>query len=319
MLEDMSYDTLVVGGAGGLSTQLEPTQFVSPFMSDVISSALLGTGEVLSSDTSTALLQTQIASWRRPARTLGRELDAICEALGADTTWRVLSDGTLWVGNEPETPIPADVQDYDVMSWDASQGMTVIASEDPTVLPGQSWSEVVAGIVGTVIHNVTADATRTELYVSDPGDREVGSFDSLLPQPDMLAFYQYKVLSQNGDGTLELRTLDQRLPDLSRCPVRYGIPGTSGTIPAGCFVVVGFAGGNSQDPYVASWSSGMATNLAIQVGTLLELGSSPATSFVSLSSLVSAQLTAISASIINIAAAMNTLVRARAMAAKSSA
>lgn len=192
----------------------------------------------------------------------------------------MLRDGTVWVGSDPETPIQAVVQDYDVMSWDASQGLVVIASEDPTVLPGQFWPD--AGVVGTVIHNVTSDATRSELYVVSPGDREVGAFDSLLPQPDLLALYVYKVLSQNADGTLELRTTDQRLPDLSRCPVRYGIPGTSGTIPAGCFVVVGFAGGNSQDPYVASWSSGTATNLAVQVGTLLELGNSPASSFVSL-------------------------------------
>jgi hypothetical protein len=190
------------------------------------------------------------------------------------------------------------------MSWDASQGLLVIAAEDPTVLPGESW-EGVPGVIGTVIHDVSATATRTELYFADPGDREVGTFDSLLPQPDLFAFYVYKILTQNADGTLELRTTDQRLPDLSRCPVRFGLPGTSGTIPAGAVAMVGFAGGNSQDPYVASWSSGTATNLAVQVGSLLELGSSPAASFVSLADLVATQLSAISASIINIAAAVN--------------
>ena len=296
-LEDMSYDTLVVGGGGGLSLRLEPLQLVAPLVSSVISSALLNTGEGLSSTTSTSLLQTQVASWRRPTRTLGRELDAICEALGVGTSWRVLSDGSVRIGTEPETPTPANVQDYDTMSWDAAQGVVVIASEDPTVLPGENWPDF--GMIGAVIHNITPEETRTEIYTADPWDREVGAFDSLLPQLDMLAFYQYKVLSQNSDGTLELRTLDQRLPDLSRCPARYGIPGTSGTIPSGCLVVVGFAGGNSQDPYVASWVSGTATNLTIRASTLLELGSSPATSFVSLASITDADLNQLKATLVS--------------------
>lgn len=306
-LEDMSYDTLIVGGGGGLSTLLGPLQLVAPSVSDVLSAALSGTGESLSSTVLPSVLQTQLQSWRRPSRTLGRELDAVCAALPSGSTWRILRDGTVWVGQDPEAGTgQAVVQDYDVMSWDASQGLVVIAAEDPTVIPGQTWPDV-PGVIGTVVHDVTPDATRSELYVADPEDREVGTFDALLPQPDMLAFYPYRVLSQNADGTLELKTTDQRLPDLSRCPVRYGIPGTTGTIPSGSIVVVGFAGGNSQDPYVASWSSGTATNLAVQAGTLLELGSSPATSFVSLSSLVAGQLSAISASIVNIAAAVNTL------------
>lgn len=308
-LQDLSYDTLIVGGGGGLSVSLPVLQLVGPTVGLVLDQALRDGGslESLSATVDASLLATQLQSWRRPFRTLGRELDAICAALPSGTSWRILSDGTLWLGTEPDTTIQAVVQDYDVMSWDASAGCVIIAAEDPTVLPGESWPDI-TGTIGTVVHNVTKDATRTELYLASPGDREVGAFDALLQQPDMLALYVYKVLSQNGDGTLELRSTDARLPDLSRCPVRYGIPGTTGAIPAGCIAVVGFAGGNSEDPYVASWASGTATNLAVQVGTLLELGASPAASFVSLSDLVAGQLTAVAASIANIAAAVNAIV-----------
>lgn len=266
-LQDQSYDTLVVGGGGGLSTSLPVLQLVGPTVGLVLDQAFRDGSslESLSSTVDASLLSTQLQSWRRPVRTLGRELDAVCSSLSTGTSWRVLSDGTVWIGTvPPSTPVQAVVQDYDVMSWDASQGLVVIAAEDPTVLPGQSWPDV-PGTIGTVIHDVTAERTRSELYLSSPGDREVGALDRLFPDTDLLASYQYRVLSPNGDGTLELRSTDTRLPDLSRVPVRFGIPGTTAVIPSGNVVMVGFGAGGSSDPYVASWVSGNATDLTVQV------------------------------------------------------
>lgn len=306
-LGDMSWDTLVVGGAGRLGALLAPTQFVGPTVGLVLDRALLEAGETRSPDISPALLARSLQSWRRPERTLGRELDALVSELGGDVTWRITPDGLVWLGED--TWEDAQVDDYDVMLWDAAAGLVRIGAENPTVSPGQTWSE--AGRVGTVIHLVTADNTRSDLYLveagSDRGDREAGAFDALLGRPDLLAFYQYVVVSQNGDGSLELRSTDARLPDLSRVPVRFGAPGMSVTIPAGRTVMVGFAGGVETDPYVSSWLTGNPTTAAWQVDTTLDLGSSPATGFVSLASLTATELGKIAASIANIATAVNAL------------
>lgn len=301
-LEDLSWDTLVIGGAGGLSTVLPVAQFVSPTVSIVLGDALFTAGEVLSPTVDATLLATPLASWRRPAQSLGRELDAICQQLGC--SWRVLSDGTIWLGTD--TWATASVQDFDTMAWDAASGTVTIASEDPTVLPGQTWAN--AGRIGTVIHSCTAEATRSDLWLTESADREVGTFDSLLPSPDMLAFYQYRVISQNGDGTLELKSLDSRLPDLSRVPVRFGLPGCSVTATSSQRVMVGFGSGGQSDPYVASWVTGQASVMGLEATTRLDLGSSPAADYVALAALVAGQLAAISASIVNIAAAVNAIV-----------
>lgn len=306
-LGDMSWDTLIVGGAGGLARVLPPTQFVGPSVGLVLQQALFEAGETADPLIDAALLARLLPSWRRPQRTLGRELDAIVQSLGGETTWRVNPEGQIWIGTD--TWSDAQVDDYDVMRWDANAGLITIAAEDPTVLPGQVWPDL--GRIGTVVQLVQAQRTRTDLYVvesgSVQGDRDAGAFDALLGAPDLLAFWPYITVSQNADGTLDLRSTDARLPDLSRVPIRFGAPGMSVTVPSGRTVIVGFAGGVETDPYVSSWQTGAPTTAAWQVGTLLELGASPAAGFVSRADLAGLEYTKIAASIANIATAVNTL------------
>lgn len=294
-LQDLGWDSWVVGGGGGLSVVLPAAQFVSPDSATVLADALRTGGETRSSSVSSDVLSQQWASWRRSVRSLGQELDQLRDVLSRDIgqplSWRVLSDGTVWIGEESWSE--SSVSDYDAMSGDASAGCHVIAAEDPTVLPGQVW--VTGERIGEVVHSVDPESTRTELWVSSGRDRDAGSFDALQQPVDMLACYQYRVISQNSDKTLELRTTDVRLPDLSKVPIRFGLPGTSADIPQGCVVLVSFAGGDGRDPSAVSWVSGTASNLRIIVDTLLELGASPASSMVALADLVDNRISAIQA------------------------
>lgn len=294
-LQDLGWDSLVVGGRGGLSTQLPPDQFFQPVAQDILNAALTLSGEVASSTIASSLLAPQWPSWRRTARTFGQELDEICSALSRDTgesiSWRILSDGSVWIGAETWTS--AFVPDFDTMSGNAAAGRHTIAAEDPTVLPGQTW--YTGERIGEVVHRVEPEETRTEIWTVGVGDREVGALDALLPPLDLYAVYPYRVVTQNADKTLELKSTDLRLSDLSRVPMRFGIPGTSADIPSGAVVLVAFTRGDERDPYAVSWQSGTATNMAIQVQTLLELGSSPAASMVALATLTDARITALQA------------------------
>ena len=109
-----------------------------------------------------------------------------------------------------------------------------------------------------------------------PDDRLTGALRgvvrAMLPRVDYLALYPAKVVSQNSDGTLELQPDDQRFPGLSQVPIRYGIPGVKVTVAAGARVLLGFAGGDPQQPVAELWESATVTKLQISASAI-EIGS----------------------------------------------
>lgn len=65
---------------------------------------------------------------------------------------------------------------------------------------------------------------------------------SVQPQLDYQALYPAKVFAQNADLTLELKPDDDRLPSMSKVPVRWGLPGCTAKVLPGARVLVGFEG-----------------------------------------------------------------------------
>ena len=95
---------------------------------------------------------------------------------------------------------------------------------------------------------------------------------AMFPRIDYLALYPARVVSQNADGTLELKPDDTRVPGLSQVPIRYGIPGVRVKVAAGARVLAGFAGGDPSQPVAELWESGTVTDLFISAGKI-EVGS----------------------------------------------
>lgn len=98
-------------------------------------------------------------------------------------------------------------------------------------------------------------------------DRVVGALKAIIKAEvpiDLYAFYPAEVVQQASDGTLELRSLDSRLPEsLTKVPYRPGFPGVTFKVDKGAVCLVGFEGGSEEHPYVKSWVSGQPTELVI--------------------------------------------------------
>lgn len=102
-------------------------------------------------------------------------------------------------------------------------------------------------------------------------DRLKGSFEAMVSaatsRVDFLAFYPCAVVSQNADGTLELRPEDSRLPGFSKVPIRHTVPGMRVTIGAGdvstCRALVGFDGGDPRKPFVAHFFGDKVTEVKV--------------------------------------------------------
>lgn len=272
------YDTRIVGGAGRLSAVLRVAQFKSPNLQNVLDVAIRDGRETLSSTASS--LTTSVNFWERSSRTLGQELDAIAAAAGLE--WKVLLDGTIWLGTPEWTESSIDAVDYQVLESHADTGTMLVAAEDPTILTGETFEGL---RVGQVIHRIEPDATRTEVYTDTGVDRAMGALDALIRRSaprDLFAFYEYKVISQSGD-TLELGTLDARMPDLSKVPYRLGVPGAVYMVTAGARCLVGFLGGSEQAPYIAGWTAGTPSEVSFPVSSNLYLGANGSGSKVALS------------------------------------
>jgi hypothetical protein len=292
MFEGDGPNVRVVGGKGGLSWLLDPAQFYQPSVRNILDSVLITAGESLSALSDSAALATTCKYWERPARTVGQELDALAQLTG--TEWRVLSDGTIFLGANNWSQ--SAITEYQVLEHTTDTGRLVIAADDPIVFPGETFEGL---RVSTVTHRVTAESTRTEIYQDDAIDRTLGVLDALIrrSQPtDLHAFYPYQVICQNADGTFELKPLDQRMPGLSRVRYTTATPGTKYTIGFGV-CLVGFEGGLETAPYVAGWTLGTATTQAFPVSSLLHLGAETGADFVALASLVEAQFNALKTAI----------------------
>jgi hypothetical protein len=94
---------------------------------------------------------------------------------------------------------------------------------------------------------------------------------SLFSRLDYLALYPSRVVSQNGDGTLELQPDDPRLPGLSGVPVRLGLPGTTVEVQAGARVLLGFEAGDPARPVATLWEGGPLAKLTVVAATELHV------------------------------------------------
>ena len=308
--EGRRWDTRIVGGGGGLSTVLAPRQYRSPPASLVVQDALVEAGEVVDAGTLARLATSVQPAWVRRAETAAQLLDEVSAILSY--RWRVLPSGSVWLGTDAGTLATLE---GDLIETGAASGVAVVAALEPTVSPGQTWRNPQTGVtvtVGAVVHRVDEQSTRTEIYALSGSGRLGEALSGVAARaapPDLYAAYEYTVVVQNGDGTLELRSGAPGLPDLSKVVSTPGAPGATFTVAPGARCMVSFPGGRANAvPQVQAWVSGTPISHSIPVSSLLHLGATTATDFVTLDALVQGQLSAIAASISNIAAAVNAIV-----------
>jgi hypothetical protein len=118
---------------------------------------LTDAGELLSTSADSAILSTTFPAWSRMSTGAGTSLAALVAAAGA--TWRVLTDGTVWVGVESW---PTSTMKADAISYMPEASRRVVATLLPTILPGQVYD---GEHVSVVQHVLTSRSIRTILHV----------------------------------------------------------------------------------------------------------------------------------------------------------
>ena len=150
--------TLVQGGAGGLASVLPARFWLANRINLILADLMRETGEALAAGVS---FPESVPRWLRHRTHGGRELTRICRWFGDEYVWRVLRDGTVWIGAEawPE----ADFAHLE-LERHRQNGHVLIAPEGlADVEPGTT---VDGERVDTVVHNIPPERLTTELQLA---------------------------------------------------------------------------------------------------------------------------------------------------------
>ena len=257
----------IVGGAGGLGTAVEPQHYDAPTYERILSAALAVGGESLSATSDG--ISGPVRQWTRTAGVVSDAVRAIADDAGL--SWRVIADGSVWVGAEtwPTVTVPHVLEDQT-----PTQSCVTVEVESASVLPGVTF---LGSRVTSVVYRIGSAAIRAEVFSGTAGDElaaMLGTFvDRRLARVDYHAPYVARVLSQNADDSCELRVFDARIPSMSRIPIRPGIAGvTSLRVAPGTDCVLAFEDGKPSRPYVAGFVQAACTSIAIDASSLVSLG-----------------------------------------------
>lgn len=143
----------MVGGNAGLPMNLDPKAYEQVPLRIPLQDALTDAGEQLSTAIASAVLSVQLAKWNRLQETCGSVLDALAAEAGC--IWRVLFDGSIWLGNDafPEVTGP-----YEVLDGSPHEGRVELGVEAPALVPGVTF---LGRHVEQVEHRLTNNAVRT--------------------------------------------------------------------------------------------------------------------------------------------------------------
>lgn len=232
----------VVGGKGGLGKPTKPRFYQAIPARTALADLLREGGESLASSSAVA---TTLDFWTRPAATVSEGIGQLVDELGA--TWRMLDDGTIWVGTESWPT--AKVDGVIITASVPSEGRIDFASATPSLRPGTTFN---GQHVDEVEIHLSAGDVHTKAWFGERGDQLHFHLAHIVRQEtkhlDFFAIRGGHVVSQNDDGTLELKLDDPTMPGMSKVPIAYGIPGVSATVLAGARIHLEFENGSPAKP-----------------------------------------------------------------------
>ena len=150
----------LVGGKHGLAKPLGAQGYRNVSAGIVVRDILAAAGESLAASASAQILATNLDHWARTAQAAQAQLQQLVDALGA--SWRVLQDGTVWVGAEAWPAAPSF--EYDLLERAPHAGKEVLATTSMALLPGTVFG---GRRVGYVEQLVESGKFRTSVWYED--------------------------------------------------------------------------------------------------------------------------------------------------------
>jgi hypothetical protein len=126
----------VVGGAGGFGRSVGPRAYQGVPLRLPVSDLLAEVGERLSPSADAGVLGQFLSKWTRMGGQAGQAFTAMLTA-AASPAWRVLRDGSIWIGQESWPA--SQVTEWIPLAESPDIGFQEIYAEQPAVFPGETF------------------------------------------------------------------------------------------------------------------------------------------------------------------------------------
>lgn len=250
----------VVGGAGGLQKQVEPTEWAQGALVQTVLTAILSAGgEVQSATIDPSLLTKILPQWSIVQGTVDAALAALCDSLGV--IWRTLDDGSIWIGTP--NPQPVTAPDYIFTELDPEMGMVELDLNEASIQVDQ----IIDGLTVKQVIYTWGNSSLRALVTIAPGP--VNSlftlFSKWMSRMKIDNFRQTpgRINSQNIDKTVQFQPDDSRFSPLRRVALRLGLPDTEVTVNASSRAVVGWENASPTAPFLVNFGDSTASSIKI--------------------------------------------------------
>lgn len=250
----LTTEVRLVGGAGGLGLPVTGA-FQGAELRDVLAEVMRQSGETQSTSCAADVLAVPLERWMLGQCTAARALDELAEAaalhLGTSIGWRVLADGTVWMGAESWPP-QAMPDDSVISAYHPDEGRAVLGCAAPSLLPGVNLDGV--GRVAGVDHYIDPDRLRTEVWTAEQLDPIAKLAAAVLdrlglnytgaPRIERLQLARARVDAVATDGsTVDVTPESDRLSPMQKVRVRQ--TAARAKVKTGARVLLAWEGGTS--------------------------------------------------------------------------
>jgi hypothetical protein len=263
----------VVGGADGLSETAEPKHYTGVSLGLVLGDLLKTAGETLSPTADSSVLARGVEHWTTLGLPIGRIIGRLMSTAAPDATWRVLPDGTVWVGIESWPDSGLAESDYEITHQADDQDMAVIGIEVPRLLPG---TELGGRRVSVVQYHIDA-GIRMEAWFGD-GEHDrfkaaiAGAVKGAVPDLEYRVWYEATIDHQAGNLIDVAPDAVDMVPTMGSVPLAFGVPGVSCEGAFGGKALVGWAGGDPSKPRAFAFDPSLGLTKLVIAAPLLFLG-----------------------------------------------
>ena len=250
----------IVGGAGGLQKQVEPTEWAQGALVQTVLTAILSAGgETQSATIDPSLLTKVLPQWSIVQGTVDAALAALCDSLGV--IWRTLDDGSIWIGTP--NPQPVTAPDYIFTELDPEMGMVELDLNEASIQVDQ----IIDGLTVKQVIYTWGNSSLRALVTIAPGP--VNSlftlFSKWMSRMKIDNFRQTpgRINSQNIDKTVQFQPDDSRFSPLRRVALRLGLPDTEVTVNASSRAVVGWENASPTAPFLVNFGDSTASSIKL--------------------------------------------------------